>query len=283
MDVNKIGEKLSGLASKSTIAMFIIIALILIVIIVVYIVYRIKRSDLQNVVIVKSSTRLFNNKDPFKFDAHNLPPTLNGQEYSYSMWLYLVEYPPMDNHALVFCRGGSGQNVDKSNPIVFLDKATNRLHVAVRTTMPTSDEVTLDFANPLDHVLEKSKSGFLTASVEYVPLQRWVHVVFTVQDNLLTLYLDGDIYTVANIFDMPKPAGTRPVFAGTSGDVFVGSLPNLPTQPRAFIGKMQFYNFALMHKDVRTIYSEGPSKRSILTRMGLPEYGVRTPIYRLEN
>jgi hypothetical protein len=284
MDVSKLSEKLSNVAGKGTIAMFILIALIMIVIIVVYIVYRIKRSDLANVVIVKNSMRLFNMQETYKFDAHNLPPTLNGQEYTYSYWLYLVEYPPMDSNALLFCRGGSGQDALRSNPVISLDKGTNRLYVSVKTTMPLPDAPADEEGNSsLEAVLKTNRSGYLSSAIEYVPLQRWVHIVFTVQDNLLTLYMDGDIYTVANIFDMPRPGDKRPVFAGTAGDVFVGPLPNLPTQPRAFIGKMQFYNFALMHKDVRSLYAEGPMNQSMLGRMGLPEYGIRTPIYRMES
>ena len=196
----KIADKFGSIAGKSTIAMFIIIALILIVIIVVYIIYRIKRSDLQNVVILKNSTRLYNMKETYKFEAHNLPPTLNGQEYSYSFWLYLVEYPPMENHAVLMCRGGSGQTVDRSNPIVFLDKNTNKLYVCVRTTMPASRQITASMGPQiLDNIIQgstggltsidntRNASGYLTAAIEYVPLERWVHIMFVVQDKLLTL------------------------------------------------------------------------------------------------
>jgi Concanavalin A-like lectin/glucanases superfamily len=280
---SRIAEKFTNVAGKSTIAMFIIIALILIVIIVVYIVYRMKRSDLQNVVILKNSLRLYNMKETYKFEAYNLPPTLNGQEYSYSFWLYLVEYPPMNSHALLFSRSQSGQSVHQANPVVFLDKSTNKLHVAVRTTMPASTPLTESMGTKIfDTILDRQQSGFLTTTIEYVPLQRWVHIAFVVQDNLLTLYMDGDIYTVANLFDMPRPSGVRPVFASSSGDVYIGYMPSLPAQPRAFLGKTQFYNFALMHKDVRSVYSEGPTVQKILGRMGLPEYGLRTPIYRLD-
>ena len=276
---NRLKEGLSSMAGKSTIATFIIMALLLIVFVVVYIVYRITRSDLQNVVILKNSTQLYNMKQTYKFDAHQLPPTLNGQEFTYSMWVYLVEYPPMDNHALLMCRGGSGQSVDKSNPIVFLDKNTNRLHISVRTTTPPKEK--FEKGTIFDQVLDREKSGFMTASIDYVPLQRWVHVVFVVQDNLMTVYMDGDIYTIANLFDMPKVAEKRPVFAGTSGDVFIGSLPDLPTQPKAFMGKVQFYNFALMQNNVQSLYGEGPLPQTILSRVGLAEYGLRTPIYKV--
>jgi Concanavalin A-like lectin/glucanases superfamily len=276
-------NKLANFAGKGTIALFIVIALMLIVIIVVYIVYRIKASDLQNVVIVKNSMRLYNMKQTYRFDAAKLPPTLNGQEYSFSFWLYLVEYPPMENHALIFCRGGAGQSVDKSNPIVYLDKRTNRLHIAVKTTSPVVSPLVADTQGNsiLDNV--SSASGHMKTTIDYVPLQRWVHVTFTVQDNLLTSYLDGDIYTVSNIFDMPRTGGVRPVFAGTNGDVYVGALPNVNSQAKAFVAKMQFFNFAVMHKDVKTLYAEGPSVvTGMMSRIGLAEYGVRTPVYRIE-
>lgn len=277
-------QRLAGMAGKSTIALFVVIALLLIVIIVVYIVYRIKSSDLQNVMIVKNSMRLYNMKQTFRFDASQIPPTLNGQEYTFSFWLYLVEYPPMENHALLMCRGGTGQSVDKSNPIVFLNKSTNRLHISVKTTSPPTEPLVPETqGSAILDAVSKLSSGYLTATVDYVPLQRWVHVMFTVQDNLLTVYLDGDIYTVSNIFDMPRVGGVRPVFAGTNGDVYVGALPNVNGQAKAFMAKTQFFNFAVMHKDARTVYMEGPAAAGgVLGRMGLPEYGLRTPIYRME-
>lgn len=283
MDRTKeIASRLTAAASKSTIALFVIAALMLIIIIVVYIVYRLKRRDLQNVVVVKNSMRLYNMKQTYKFDGNLLPATLNGQEYSFSFWLYLLEYTPLDNHALIFSRGGSGTTIDRSNPIVFLNKNTNKLHVGVKTTMiPTEPLKVTDGNAILDGVLKPS-SGFMTGSIDYVPLQRWVQVVFVVQDNLLTLYMDGDIYTTNNIFDMPREGDKRPVFKGSTGDLFVGSLPNLTTQLRGFISKLQFYNFAVMHNDVKAMYSEGPSIQGMLSRMGLPEYGLRSPIYKIE-
>jgi Concanavalin A-like lectin/glucanases superfamily len=276
----ELADRLAGVANKSTVALFIIIALLLIVIIVVYIVYRIRRSDLQNVIVLRDSTRLYNMKQVYRFDASQIPPTLNGQEFTFSFWLYLVDYPVAMNHAMLFCRGGSGQSVDKSNPVVFMDKNTNKMHIAVRTTAPRTTDLNPSDVNILDTIL-KRQSGFLTATIDYVPLQRWVHIMFVVQDNLLTVFMDGDIYTVANIADLSS-GSVRPVFASTNGDVFVGALPGLNQQSRSFMAKLQFYNFAVMHNDVRNSYMEGPTIQSIMGRMGLPGYGVRSPIYRLD-
>ncbi len=282
----EITDKVAGIANQSTAALFVVVALFLIIVIVVYIVYKIKRSDLQNVVIVKESTRLFNMKQPLRIDSALLPPTLNGQEYTFSTWLYLVEYPPMDSHALLFCRGGSGQSVNGSNPIVFLNKGTNRLHVAVKTTLVPETPSDLDPQVQGNAILDKvmdPRNGYLTATIDYVPLQRWVHIAFVIQDNLLTLYLDGDIYTVSNVFDLPRrsPTTPRPIFAGTNGDIYVGALPNLTAQPRAFIAKTQYFNFGLMHKDIKATYTAGPTMNTILSALGL-NYGLRSPVYRLE-
>lgn len=277
-------SRLASFAGKTTIALFIIIALLLLVLIVVYIVYRIKQSDLQSVAIVRSSMRLYNMKQTFRFDAARIPPTLNGQEYTFSFWIYVVEYPPLSNHALLFARGGAGQSVDRCNPIVFMNKRTNRMHIAVKTTMPATDTLQPDVQGNaiLDTVLSR-RSGFMTTTIEYVPLQRWVHVLFTVQDNLLTTYLDGDIYTVNNIFDMGRAGGIRPVFAGTSGDVYVGPMPGVNAQPKAFMARLEFYNFAVVHKDVKGLYAQGPAANSgFMGKLGLAEYGVRSPVYRLE-
>ena len=268
---------------EGTMVLFVIVTLLLIVFVIVYLVYRLKRGDLKSVAFLSQSTRLYNMKQTYRFDASQIPPTLNGQEFTFSFWLYLVEYPPLDSHALVFCRGGSGQSVDKSNPIVFLDKSTNKLHIAVRTTaLPRKGlDPELQGNAVLDAVLARG-SSFLTATIDFVPLQRWLHVAFTVQDNLLTVYLDGDVYTVSNLFMMKGATGARPVFAGTNGDVFVGALPGVTAQARAFVAKGQFFNFAVMQKEVGDLYSRGPAMPSVMGAVGLPSYGFRSPVYRLD-
>lgn len=271
----------TSIAGKGAIVVFCLVVLLLIVVVIVYIVYRMKRTDLQSVEIVKSPRNLFNesNSSAFVFPASRIPSTLNGQEYSFSFWLYLSDYMPTQNYRMLFMRGGNTSSMlGNSCPVVFLDNRTNKLYVSVRTNLSSTPS-----GSDLSKLLDKKRYNIVTATVEYVPLQRWVNVTFVVQDNLLTVYMDGDMYTVENVHDLYDPArGTdRPIFAGLSGDVIVGNIQNTSTTP-GFISRLKYFNYALTTRDVRSLYDKGPVNTGVLSKFGVSEYGFRTPVYRLE-
>jgi hypothetical protein len=261
--------------TSMTLVLFVVLACFVLVIVIVYIVYRMRRGDLQSITLVPHPIKLYNMPSPVTVQAATIPPTLNGQEFSFSFWLYLVEFQPTSEHKLVFMRGGSGADVLGATPVVFLDARTNRLHIAVKSNQAPG-------VSDLGALLQSDTSRYMTAAIDYVPLQRWVNVVMVVQDNLLTVYLDGDMYTVENVFDLaPSTADVRPIFAGTSGNATIGSVSGTaPT--KGFLGKLQFFNYALMVQDVKALYAQGPVPASMLSLLGLSAYGVRSPLYRVE-
>ena len=122
-------------------------------------------------------------------------------------------------------------------------------------------------------------------SIDYVPIQRWVHVVFTIDNKLLTVYLDGDVYSVKSVdeFRSLKNLASSLVVDKTNGDVFVGknmSIANGNTVD-GYLSNLEFYNYAMSIDDVKRAYYRGPYKKSWLSFVGLSDYGVRTPIYKL--
>jgi hypothetical protein len=263
------------LAGKGAIVVFVIATLMVIVAIIVFIVYRIKRSDLRSTVILKVPRKLFDQSTPHKLEASSLPPTINGQEFSYGLWLYLADFHPTADHRLLLMRSANG-TLSGATPVVFLDNRTNKLYIVARTNISKS-------AVTLGELLDKNVTKHLHAVVEYVPLQRWVHIVFVLQDNLMTVYLDGDMYTVENVHDLYNPAmgGDRPVFAGQSGDATVGAI-NATASTNGFISRVEYFNYALMQRDVKRLYQKGPVKTGMLGKVGIPSYGVRTPVYRVD-
>jgi hypothetical protein len=266
------------MTGSSAAGVFVVVAIIIIVLILAFIVYRMRRSNLSAVSIVKNPKRLYDMGGPYSVDSARMPATLNGQEYSFTMWLYITDFTTTAEHKLILMRGGNGPTLDGASPIVFLDKNTNKLYISIRTNQsPTS-------VPSLDTVLNKA-SKYLTAAIEYVPLQRWVSIAFVVHDNLLTVYLNGDIYTVENVYDIAA-SGTRPVFSGLKGNVLVGSIANSGTNRTAstqgFISRTYFYNYALTPEDIRAVTGSGPVPgSSLLANIGMSEYGVRAPIYRV--
>jgi hypothetical protein len=253
---------------------FVLITVILILVAITYIVYRIRRSDLQSVTIVKNPYRLFEQARVREFDSNKLPITLNGQEFTFSFWVYIASLTPASGPRLIFMRSTDDQSLGTASPLVFLDSTSNRMHFAVRTNIAAR-------LPNLSAAINGSEYGYANAVVDYVPLQRWVNYVMTVRDNLLSVYQDGDIYTVENVRELRRTGSTaRPVFSGLNGSVFIGKIPGT-YEIRGFIARLQFFNYALMQRDVKSLYREGPSPYNIMSRFGIDEYGIRSPVYKV--
>lgn len=263
-----------NIASKGAVVVFVIAALLVIVAIIVFIVYRIKRSDLKSIVLLAGTRNLMEQTTPLRVPSSKLPPTVNGQEFSYSFWLYLTDYQPTAAHKLLMLRSGNGA-IKGAHPAVFLDARTNKMYIVARTS--TSTTVTT-----LTDMLDKTQNKHVVAVIEYVPLQRWVNVVFVQQDNLLTVYMDGDMYTVENVHDLYNPvlSSDRPIFSGQSGDVMVGAVATT-SRTSGFISRVQYYNYGLTQNNVKNLYAKGPVDSSVLSSFGISEYGIRTPVYRV--
>jgi hypothetical protein len=206
--------------------------------------------------------------------------TTRGQEFSYSFWIYLSEiYENSTSNKLIFARGNSTNafsTVDaNTNPIIMLDKATNSMYFALSTSSSTaSRNFTLN-----EITASNSTTNHMVAKVDYVPLQRWVHFVMQVKDNIMTIFIDGDIYSITTTNDIKSVTGVRPLVRSTAGEGVIGD-PNNPV--KGFLGKFEFYNYALSHKNIQAIYKSGPVNKSALGALGLGNYGIRSPIYDMD-
>ena len=282
------GGGLEGGPGMTTI--FVAITLALIVAVLVYLGTKFLRRNLDSTAIVPNTRKLFDQSDALVVDASKLPVTVNGQEYAVSFWMYLPDYQNTTRHKLVFRRTSDAGKIGEL--VVFMDKTTNKMYLACATsnrgsgTGASSDTFASDAAL-LDKVATKATvpaSAWVTATIDYVPLQRWVHVACVVQDSLLSVFVDGDLYTVESLSDVADANG-RPRFAGLQGDMRVGELPGVAfSDPlKGYVGRMLFFNYALTQRDVQRMYNSGPRGSSALGALGMADYGVRSPIYRLDD
>lgn len=282
---SSLGDKMKDFAKSNGIVILIIIVLILIVIVIIWIVSLVRRSSYQSVDISDKVIRLDRPENvPVTFSGSKFPAS-NGHEFTYSFWLYLTDYDVMYTHRVLFRRGGQIDSMNFGNPIVGMDAKTNKMYVAIKTNQ------SLD-VRTMDDVLAASKK-YAVAVVDYVPLQRWVHIAFSVQDSILTVFMDGDIYSVKSITDITNvdpvrntpttstsTSETRGFYSNTIGDMYVGDSKAII---KGFLSKLQYFNYALTQKDIQRVYNSGPVKQSILSMIGLSSYGMRSPIYRIDN
>jgi hypothetical protein len=130
--------------------------------------------------------------------------------------------------------------------------------------------------------------------IEYVPLQRWVHVAIvvneTVDKGVITTYIDGEVVdTISSKDKVVLSSGlTVPVnFTGLNitktGDVYTGGDVNDDDLSQGFpgiIGKINVSNFDMNGKEVYNMYIKGPID-NLASKLGLPAYAVRNPIYKI--
>lgn len=270
-----------NIAAKGSIAIFIILALLTIAVLIAFLVIKLKTANTKNTLIVSEPMKLYGMTSQVRVDQSGIPPTINGQEFSFSFWLYLVDYvPTVDGPQLVFMRSADGSSVINANPIVALDGNTNTLYMSVRTNASVN-------VTPKTFMVQDA-SKYLTSKIDYFPLQRWVHVVSVIKDDNLSLYLNSSLYTVSNVNELipstPQSAKiARPIFSPCTGSMYVGPSGVVGVRdPRAYIAQLKFFNFALTPKEINGLYLAGPTSSSILTKLGLAGYGLRSPIYRME-
>jgi hypothetical protein len=129
--------------------------------------------------------------------------------------------------------------------------------------------------------------------IPYIPLQRWVHIGIVVSSTstggTITCYVDGDLSISHANGDTPDVSGgnngtlkLQNLVLDTSGIITAGGtlLDPMGVGFSGLISKISTYNYSLNQYDIYKDYNEGPID-SLMAKLGLGMYGVRSPIYQL--
>jgi hypothetical protein len=291
---NSFKESLSKVSDSTGLLIGVMVLAFLLFFVIIYLFLKYFYTTLKYHTIIKSPilVRRNNAKAPSKKDA-DLPELKHGNEYAYSFWLYLNEVDNGDQMKVVFHRG----TLEQPSPMVYLDRRSNKLFIKVKTNAgevhnaKVSDMNTSVSYTVGGQTLASNKSFhedncfYLTLVVDYVPLQRWTHVVFTVDKEFAVIYIDGEIYKVINHHTQSacdnKSLNIRGL-AKTQGDVFVGST-DINMAADAALSRLVFFNHSLNINQVQSIYAKGPMRRNVMSKLGISQYGVRNPVYRLDD
>ena len=252
----------------------------------------------------------------------SLPPMSNGNRVTYSFWLYIHDINkfsgPEMRHILHF----GDENLLGASPSVYLDGMTNKLYIRFDKTngAATNFETRVDAikaAQPANAdptvVAERTNAGYSSATttvshqdaihidlatrgvvVDYVPLQRWVHVTIVVNETVnlgyISVYLDGEL--VKNVSSNDKitlgngrsiPISFQNLALMKSGDLYIGGdvyNANINKGFSGIVSKVTVSNYDLNGEEIKRIYVQGPMD-NLSSKLGLPAYGLRSPVYRL--
>lgn len=229
-----------------------------------------------------------NERKKFKFEFSK---TGNGERRSFSFWIYIHDMNKYKGlYKNVFNLNETQDNIDlnKSSPYICLDKNNNRLYIR----FSKKNDVSIRKYSELDN-----QSNFNTfmqqgITIPYIPLQRWVHIAIVCNansyKNYMYAYVDGDLVSSMSTGEKDQNLGNlgkeyRDLNLNIQGFLNIGGNPNDFAEGPGFSGlisKVTTYNYELNQKDIYDDYSSGPIG-GILSRLGLSNYGVRSPIYKI--
>ena len=213
----------------------------------------------------------------------------NGIKRSYGFWIYINDinkYTGKFRH--IAHLGENAAQIQGASPYIFLDNHTNSVHVRFspkKEPKSMSETDTLNEITDVDNLLtyDGKRCGI---TIQYVPVQRWVHIVIVVSDfngGLVYTYVDGELA------DVDKARERKLVlhelnFENKVGSLFVGgSVSNSTINATGFSGllsKFSLYNYDLNKNDIYKEYMRGPLN-GLLTSLGIVSYGLRNPVYKL--
>lgn len=224
-----------------------------------------------------------------EFKITKVLPNSNGIKRSYGFWIYINDinkYAGKYRH--IAHLGENAAQIHGASPYIFLDNHTNSVHVRFspkKEPKSMSDTDTLNEMTDVDTLLtyDGKRCGI---TIQYVPVQRWVHIVIVVSDfngGIVYTYIDGELA------DVDKARERKLVlhelnFENKVGSLFVGgSVSNTTVNATGFSGllsKFSLYNYDLNKNDIYKEYSRGPLN-GLLTSLGIVSYGLRNPVYKL--
>lgn len=197
-------------------------------------------------------------------------PALNGNEFALSFWINVTKNN-FTNTAKPFLFFGTGS--DRSLLTVAMDRNTNKMYFVLKTSnaleSTTIDEVLQSYRD------RSAKLGHVVVPVEYVPADRWINYVLVQDNNIVSVYQDGDLYNVTPA-DRAMPTSSNTVILNPISTVQVGAAGGVD----GYIAKIKFYNYALSVYHARVVYRSGPGTGGVLSYIGVNDMRLQWPLTR---
>ena len=172
------------------------VILLVIIIILLMVIYNYISSD------VSTLTGLISGKTMQQIDASSLTQT-NAVNFTYSIWFYIDDWNTnYGTSKIIFGRMNDAATKARPCPLVTLNGTQNNIDIAL-TTAPAA-------ASPP-----------FTCSVANIPIQKWVHLLISVNGRTLDTYIDGKLVRTCVMPGAATVNPTAPVFV-TPGGGFSG-------------------------------------------------------------
>ena len=291
------------------------IVLVVILAIVLYIIYLIKTQNFSRTVVYNNAFLIV---DGGKNGGNVKLPQSTTNTVTYTFWVYLNNFVPQgaqNEPGLVWMGfaskksssvAASPASVTQTTPIVFMDAATNRMYASFNIDSTTASSaltspIVLSGLRPArtnltgDMRTTATPMNYMTIPIDYVPLQRWVHYAFVINQSTISIYQDASVYSVRSASDLEaNDLTSRPLFNTVSpteimtkanSDASKGPVLGPGSQQQSmYMSSFCFYNYALNQKDIQTIYNRGPNTvNGWLGWLNIGNYKFQSPIVKVSD
>jgi hypothetical protein len=316
--VSKGSEAITAASAKYGLFVLVGIVIAAVLLLIGYLLYVYLSSRLTNklTILIPESQIPRKGSEVSRLEGGAIPPASNGKRMTISFWIYIYDinkYAASEELRHVLHVGD--ENPIGASPSVYLDGTLNKLYIRFdkRTGTPTHLETRIrEIRNTATLDAEAKDAGYIQGStikyhdalhidlatrgivIDYVPLQRWVHVSIVVNETVnkgyISAYLDSELVKSLSSSDkITLSDGKRlnisyqDLNLGKSGDVYIGGdlyNENIPKGFSGIVSKILVSNYDLNGQEVKKLYMQGPVD-NLTSKLGLPAYGVRSPIYRV--
>lgn len=292
--INNVKESITKALSTNENIFYLILILVAVAIITGYFLYYIITDNVlyqQKMEVVGMNEPIICNNLSY-FPIEKMLANSNGIKRTYSFWIYINDINKYSgSYRHIAHIGKDFKRIKDASPYIFLDHKSNKIHVRFA---PKDEPSTITDGLTLNDIKDIEIDKLLTydgnscgITINYVPIQRWVHVVIVVSDvngGLIYSYIDGELAEVEKAKD--AKIKLHELNFENIGNLFVGgSITNSQVNTTGFSGlisKFVTYNYDLNKNDVYKEYNKGPLN-GLLASIGIPNYGIRNPIYKIEN
>jgi len=270
-------------------SIYLIIILLVISVVLCYIIYYILYDNvLYQKRILVSGTEvpiLGNQLSTFQFNS--ILEGGNGNRRSYCFWVYIFD---MDigsggfrHIAHVSAEKTNSLNIKNASPYIILDSKSNKIHVRFAHEADQFGQFDTEFNSSNFDKFHNSGGNVCGFTINYIPIQRWVHVAFVLNDvgnGSVAVYLDG--HYIDNPVEKGSSFNIHKLILNHSGKLHVGGDDRSFNGFSGLLSKFTMFNHDLNSNDIFKEYNAGPLN-GVMAQMGIGAYGLRNPVYKLES
>ena len=241
-----------------------------------------------------------------RISGEGIPTKLNGNRVTFMFWIYINDINEGNGQFKHVLHRGDRSTANAS-PLVMLDETESKLYIRFSGSKRGVDDKLNSVNKNWNEIINNYRRNFDNNSdalaadlshhgiiVDYVPIQRWVHIAVVVNETInqgeISLYMDGELVKHISSNDTVKINDNRKLDTSYDfqnldlnkvGDIYVGGAETSENIGfSGLVGNIAFANYDMNARSIHNEYTKGPVD-NLASKLGLPAYGVRNPLYRL--